>query len=147
MTDQKPATYDPCVASAVLEHITDLARSLDPPVPVAFEELTAEPGRMPRIMLKPLASDAAERRYVSGEVVRAFPFSATLRVAAECEQDSLDADQALRNLARAWSATPMEMPGHAIFRQLQLTIPTCLGRTERFEDWQVTMEIKYKQTN
>ena len=39
----------------------------------------------------------------------------------------------------------MSVPGYAIFRTQQLTVPTCLGRTERFEDWQVTLELKYKQ--
>ncbi len=145
MSDQKPATYDPYMASAVCDRIELLAGGMEPAIPVAFEELTAEPGRMPRIMLKPLAADAAERRYVSGEVMRTFPFSATLRVAAECEQDSLDAAAYLQGLASAWGESAMDIPGYAVFRKQQLTVPTCLGRTERFEDWQVTMELKYKQ--
>lgn len=145
MNDRKPATYDPYLASAVLERLSDIAASLTPPVPVAFEELTAEPGETPRIMLKPLASDASERRYVSGEAIRAFPFSATLRVAAECEQDSLEAAELLQELATAWDASEMSVPGYAVFRKQQLTVPTCLGRAERFEDWQVTCELKYKK--
>ena len=135
MTDQKPATYDASIASAVLEHISSMAEKLEPPVPVAFEELTAAPGQLPRIMLQPLRADAAERRYVSGEAMHAFPFAVTLRVAASL----------LQMLADAWSATKMSVPGYAIFRTQQLTVPTCLGRTERFEDWQVTLELKYKQ--
>lgn len=146
MSDQRPAVYDPYMAEAVLERLSLLAEALDPPVPVAFEELTAEPGQMPRIMLKPLAADAYERRYVSGESIQAFPFSATLRIAGDCEQDSLDAASALQELAELWTQADIEVPGYAVFRQQQLTVPTCLGRTERFEDWQVTMELKYKQT-
>ncbi len=142
---QQQAVYDPYMATAVLDRVEILAGGFKPPVPVAFEELTAEPGLMPRIMLKPLSADATERRYISGEAIRAFPFSATLRVAADCEQDSLDAASLLQMLADAWSATKMSVPGYAIFRTQQLTVPTCLGRTERFEDWQVTLELKYKQ--
>lgn len=145
MSNQKPVTYDTCVATAVLDRITELAQALDPPVPVAFEDLTADPGKMPRIMLAPLASDAAERRYVSGEAIEAFPFAATLRIAVECEQDGLDAFQFLKDLASAWEAEELEIPGYSVFRKKPLTIPTRLGSTERFEDWQVTMELKYKK--
>ena len=124
MTDQKPATYDASIASAVLEHVSGMAEKLEPPVPVAFEELTAAPGQLPRIMLQPLRADAAEHRYVSGG----------------------DADQTVRELARAWGAEGMTVPGYSVFRQQQLTTPTCLGRAELFEDWQVTLELKYKRT-
>ena len=142
---EKLQTYDPNVATAVLDGLQELMRDLPEEMPVAFEELTVDPGDMPRLMLKPLASDAEERRYISGEQLRAFPFSVTLRLEAESEQKRLDAYAYLAQLAKAWAATPIEAPGYAIFRQRQLTIPTCLGRTERFEDWQVTMELKYKQ--
>lgn len=146
MTDQKPAIYDASIASAVLEHVSGMAEKLEPPVSVAFEELTAAPGQLPRIMLQPLRADAAEHRYVSGGAMHAFPFAVTLRVATDCEQDSLDADQTLRELARAWGAEGMTVPGYSVFRQQQLTTPTCLGRAELFEDWQVTLELKYKRT-
>lgn len=145
MSEAAAPTYDPSVATAVLDHMSTLATALDPAVPVAFEELTAEPGRMPRIMLKPASSDAQERRYVSGEAIRPFPFTVTLRIDADSEQDRLDAAELLQQLATAWERTPLETEGWAIFRQRQVTIPTCLGRTERFEDWQVTLELKYKQ--
>lgn len=145
MSEASAPTYDPSVATAVLDHVAAIAVDLDPAVPVAFEELTAEPGEMPRIMLKPAPSDAQERRYVSGEAIRPFPFTATLRIAADSEQDRLDAADLLQQLATAWGEAPIEAPGWAVFRQRQLTVPTCLGRTERFEDWQVTLELKYKR--
>lgn len=141
----KPAMYDPYIATAVLDRVEILAIGLEPKTPCAFEELTAEPGQMPRLMLKPLASDAEDVRYISGEALRSFPFSMTLRIAGDSQQASLDAVAYLQELAGAWTASPIEVPGYTIFRQRQLTVPTCLGRTERFEDWQVTCELKYKQ--
>lgn len=136
--------YDPKVAELVLDAVQEASDALDPAVPVAFEELTAEPGEMPRLMLKPTSSDAVERRYISGEVLRSFPFSATLRIPADCEQDRLDAFAWLHRLASEYEAIGLEIPGASVYMNRQLTVPTCLGRTERFEDWQVTFEMKYK---
>lgn len=145
MSEKVTPTYDPGLAAAVLEHMASLADALEPAIPVAFEELTAEPGALPRIMLKPAPSDAQERRYVSGEAIRPFPFTVTLRIAADSEQKRLDATDALQQLATAWGRSPLEAEGWSVFRQRQLTVPVCLGRTERFEDWQVTLELKYKR--
>lgn len=144
----RAAVYDPKVAELVLDAAESIADSMDPPCPVAFEELTAEPGKMPRLMLKPTASDAAERRYISGEAIRNFPFSATLRTAADCEQDRLDAHAWLQAFCSRFEGADLSMDGYAVFRTpggRQQTVPTCLGRTERFEDWQVTFALKYKQ--
>lgn len=141
----RPAMYDPYIAAAVLDRIEILAVGLEPKVPCAFEELTAEPGQMPRLMLKPLASDAEDVRYISGEALKTFPFSMTLRIAGDSQQASLDAAAYLQELAETWATVAIEVPGYTIFRQRQLTVPTCLGRTERFEDWQVTCELKYKR--
>lgn len=141
---EKEIVYDPNVAERVLDAVQAVARSLDPPVAVAFEELTAEPGEMPRLMLKPTSSDAVERRYVSGEVLRSFPFSATLRVPADCEQDRLDAHAWLQALAAGFEECAFEVPEASVYAKRQKTVPTCLGRTDRFEDWQVTFALKYK---
>lgn len=143
MTD-KAIEYDPKVAERVLDAMQRASGAMDPPVPVAFEELTADPGEMPRLMLKPTDSDAVERRYVSGEVLRAFPFSATLRVDADSEQERLDAFAWLHRLAAEYEAAGVEIPGASVYMNRQRTVPTCLGRTDRFEDWQVTFEVKYK---
>lgn len=145
---EKRAAYDPKVAELVLDAADQIARSMEPPCRAAFEELTAEPGEMPRLMLKPVASDVKERRYISGEAIRNFPFSATLRVACDSEQDSLDAHAWLSAFCGAFEAADLSMDGYAVFSTpggRQQTAPTCLGRTERFEDWQVTFELKYKQ--
>lgn len=142
------AVYDPKVAELVLDAAESIAQGMAPPCRAAFEELTAEPGEMPRLMLKPTASDAVERRYISGEAIRNFPFSATLRVACDSEQDSLDAHAWLSAFCAAFEGADLSMDGYAVFRTpggRQQTVPTCLGRTERFEDWQVTFELKYKQ--
>ena len=51
-------------------------------------------------------------------------------------------------LIEAVEEADLSMGGFAVFRTpggRQRTVPTCLGRTERFEDWQVTFELKYKQ--
>lgn len=140
----KAIEYDPKVAERVLDAMQRASDAMDPPVPVAFEELTADPGEMPRLMLKPTDSDAVERRYVSGEVLRAFPFSATLRVDADSEQERLDAFAWLHRLAAEYEAAGVEIPGASVYMNRQRTVPTCLGRTDRFEDWQVTFEVKYK---
>lgn len=145
---EKSAVYDPKVAELVLDAACSIAEGMEPPCRAAFEELTAEPGEMPRLMLKPMSSDATERRYISGEAIRPFPFSATLRVGADCEQDSLDAHAWLNAFCAAFESADLSMDGYAVFRTpggRQRTVPTCLGRTERFEDWQVTFELKYKQ--
>ena len=60
------AVYDPKVAELVLDAAESIAQAMAPPCRAAFEELTAEPGEMPRLMLKPTASYAVERRYISG---------------------------------------------------------------------------------
>lgn len=141
-------TYDPKVAELALDAAEAIAGAMEPPCRVAFEELTAEPGEMPRLMLKPTSSDAVERRYISGEAIRNFPFSATLRVACDSEQNSLDAHAWLQRFADAFEDAALSMDGYSAFRTpggRQQTVPTCLGRTERFEDWQVTFEVKYKQ--
>lgn len=140
--------YDPKLAERVLDAAASIAAGMEPPCGAAFEELSAEPGEMPRLMLKPLSAEASERRYISGEAIRPFPFSATLRVAADCEQDRLDAHAWLQGFAEAVEEADLSMGGFAVFRTpggRQRTVPTCLGRTERFEDWQVTFELKYKQ--
>lgn len=142
----KAPEYDVKVAEAVLDAVEAAAGSLDPAVPCAFEELTAEPGEMPRLMLKPLPAEPCERRYVSGEEIRRFPFSATLRVAAESEQDRLDAHEWLKSLAKAFVGQPVVLEGLTVFQKAVTQVPTCLGRTERFEDLQTAFDFKYRTT-
>ena len=58
------------------------------------------------------------------------------------------ARRASRKICAAFEGADLSMDGYAVFRTpggRQQTVPTCLGRTERFEDWQVTFELKYKQ--
>ena len=137
-------TYDTNVAEAVLDAVEALCKRMEPSAPCAFEELTAEPGKMPRVMLKPLPSDPYEKRYVSGEEIRKFPFSATLRIEADSEQKRLDAHQWLMALAKGFGACPIELEGMTVFQRSLTQMPTCLGRTERFEDWQINLSLKYK---
>lgn len=141
--DKVPA-YDAKVAEAVLDAIEGIASEMDPPAPCAFEELTAEPGRMPRVMLKPLPSDPYERRYVSGETIRQFPFSLTLRIEVDSEQGRLDAHSWLMSLANAFASASINLDGMTVFQRVLIQVPTCLGRTERFEDWQISLSLKYK---
>lgn len=140
----KAPTYDVNVAEAVLDAVCYISKGLDPSVPCAFEELTAEPGKMPRLMLKPLPSEPYERRYISGEAIKQFPFSATLRIEADCEQERLDAHEWLMNLANGFATCHINLSGISIFQRVLTQLPTCLGRTDRFEDWQISLSLKYK---
>ena len=141
--DRSPE-YDVEVAEAVLDAVSKLSAAADPPAPCAFEELTAVPGALPRLMLKPLPADPYERRYVSGEAIKQFPFSATLRIEADSEQDRLDAHKWLMTLAESFGGCPIALDGISVFQRSLTQIPTCLGRTERFEDWQMNLMLKYK---
>lgn len=136
--------YDARVVEAVLDAVEAIAKDMEPSTPCAFEELTAEPGEMPRLMLKPLPSDPVEQRYVSGETINQFPFSATLRIEADSEQERLDAHQWLMDLANAFSVQPIDLEGLCVFQRTLTQVPTCHGRTERFEDWQMSLSLKYK---
>ncbi len=129
---------------AVLERMGEIAGGMDPPVPAVFEDLTAEPGEMPRLMLQPTSSDAAQRRYVQGAPIEAFPFNAVLRVAAVSEGDRLAAFKWLADLGRAFEDGPLDVPGAAVYMHRTATVPTCLGRTERFEDWQISFTVMFK---
>lgn len=137
-------TYDTKVAEAALDALCRISDELDPPAPCAFEELTAEPGAMPRLMVKPLPADPYERRYISGEAIKQFPFTVTLRLEADSEQERLDAYEWLMTLANRFGGCPIELDGLSVFQRTLTQLPTCLGRTERFEDWQISLSLKYK---
>jgi hypothetical protein len=136
--------YNVDVALAVLERMDAIAESMDPPARAVFEDLTAEPGELPRLMLQPTSTEAYTRRYVQGAPLEAFPFNAVLRVAAVSEGDRLAAFKWLADLGRAFEDGPLEVPGATVFMHRMATIPTCLGRTERFEDWQIQFSVIYK---
>lgn len=136
--------YNVDVALSVLERMDAIAESMDPPARAVFEDLTAEPGELPRLMLQPTSTEAYTRRYVQGAPLEAFPFNAVLRVAAVSEGDRLAAFKWLADLGRAFEDGPLEVPGATVYLHRASTIPTCLGRTERFEDWQISFSVMYK---
>lgn len=147
MTEAKPVYYDPYIAEVVLDHVERLAQKLSvPAVPVRFEELTGTPGTLPRIMMTPLRSDPYERQYLGGGGIANFPFALTLRLVADSEQKSLDAPKLLLELAGLIERTPITAGGVPVYRQRRTSNPVRLGCTEHFEDWQVTLAVKYQRT-
>ena len=111
---------------------------------IHFEELTAEPGPLPRVMLS-LREGAKEERYISGETLVSFPFALTLRIQARAEQDRLDAEEYLRGLTQEFLSRCMVLESFIAYKKPSSSMVTCLGRTSSFEDWQVTFDLKYKQ--
>lgn len=137
---------DASLAEAILVRIEEVVADSPAKVPVHFEELTAEPGPLPRLMLKPLQTSDRGQTYISGETLLPFPCSLTLRVAAVDEQDRLDASAYLTEIAQAFLARALVLDGYVAYRHPVRSMITCLGRTSAFEDWQVTFDLYYKQT-
>lgn len=135
------------LAEQVLDIVANAAKSVDSDIEVHFEELTAEPGPLPRIMLS--CSSSAQQnstRYISGEVISPFSCDMTLRIAAYDEQDRLDAEAALRKLTSLILPASEVLDGYVAYRKPTASMPRCLGRTSSFEDWRVTFVFNYKKS-
>lgn len=134
------------LAEQVLDLVEQTADEVGAAMPVRFEELTADVGELPRMMLQLRESDAKEQRYLSGERICPMPFALTLRLAADAQQDRLDACDLLSRLADSFLESCMVLDGYVAYAMPTASVPVCLGRAQAFEDWQVTFELKYKQT-
>lgn len=141
-----PVLYNATLAAQVLDLVEELANELDGSMPVRFEELTAEPGELPRIMLQLLDSNGEESRYISGEKLCPMPFALTLRLCADDEQTRLDAAATLSRLSSDFLARCVALNGYVAYKRPVCGVPVCLGRTEAFEDWQVEFDLNYKET-
>lgn len=141
-----PVYINPELATQVLNLFEEVVKASDNPMEVHFEELTAEPGPLPRIMLHTRNSSTdTSTGYISGEYACPFPCLLTLRVAAQDEQDRLDADKYLRSITSVFLAKAAVLKDYIAYRKPSASMPYCLGRTSAFEDWQVTFELNYIQ--
>lgn len=141
-----PVYINPELATQVLDLFEEVVKASDNPMEVHFEELTAEPRPLPRIMLHTRNSSTdTSTGYISGEYACPFPCLLTLRVAAQDEQDRLDADKYLRSITSAFLAKAAVLKDFIAYRKPSASMPYCLGRTSAFEDWQVTFDLNYIQ--
>ncbi len=131
------------LATEVLDMMEACAKEAAPGVPVRFEELSAEPGELPRMMMQPQSAGNYEQRYIS-ESVRPFPVSLTLRLATDDQQGRLDAVETLDALSAAFTKRCAVLPHYVACIKPTATPPYCLGRTAAFEDWQITFDLTYK---
>jgi len=141
-----PVYINPELATQVLDLFEEVVKASDNPMEIHFEELTADPGPLPRLMLHTRNSSTDNSTgYISGEYACPFPCLLTLRVAAQDEQDRLDADKYLRSITAAFLAKAAVLKDFIAYRKPSASMPYCLGRTSAFEDWQVTFELNYIQ--
>lgn len=137
---------NPELAKQILDLFEEVIKANGEQIEIHFEELTAEPGPLPRLMLSTRNSSTdSSTGYISGEYACPFPCLLTLRIAAEDEQDRLDADKYLRSLTSAFLPKATILPDFVAYRKPTASIPYCLGRTSAFEDWQVTFDLNYIQ--
>lgn len=141
-----PMYINPELATQVLDLLEDVVKASDTPMEIHFEELTAEPGPLPRLMLSTRNSSTnVSTGYISGESACPFPCLLTLRIAAVDEQDRLDADKYLRDITGKFLSRATVLKSFVAYRKPTASIPYCLGRTSAFEDWQVTFDLNYIQ--
>ena len=140
-------THSLYLGEQLLNKFEDVVQGLGMPYPIHFEELTADPGELPRLMLSPIDNGTQDNAYISGEKICPFPCTVTLRVGIWDEQGSIDAATDLTALSKAFLTKSYILDGYTAYRRPEASIARCLGRTDVFEDWQVTFDLYYKQTN
>lgn len=96
--------HDQHLATQVLDLMEEVVAGVDADIPVRFEELSAEPGKLPRMMLQLKDGGGEESRYISGEVLCPMPFNLTLRIAANDQQERLDAAEVKATEAKLYPA-------------------------------------------
>ncbi len=141
----KAIYYTPLVTQ-VLDLLAKIVKDIDDSIPVKFEELTAETGDLPRMMMSLIDSGEEESHYISGEAICPVAFALTLRIGAEDEQDRLDAAYTLNTVVSAFLKDCTALDGFVAYKRPMAGVAHCLGRTDAFEDWQVTFSLKYKET-
>ena len=75
-----------------------------------------------------------------------MPFNLTLRIAANDQQERLDAAEVLSKVASGFLDACVVLDGYVAYKRPTAGVPYCLGRAEAFEDWQVSFDLKYKRT-
>lgn len=148
MSEEKKIVYfDGDIAKKILDLIEEVVKELDEPsIPVEFGELTADAGKLPRLMIAPQRAEEIAQRYISGETIHPFNFALYLRKPIMDEQQRLDAHAYLTKLTKVFLQRCQVLDGYVAFRKPTASTPVELGSTNAFEDWQVTVQLLYKQT-
>lgn len=145
MAEKTPVIYDSQLVEQVLDRCEGALKAIKPESQLRFEELTAEPGELPRFMFGITDSGEEESRYVSGERIIPLAFTLTLRIDIDDEKSRIDAANLLSLLGRAVETFTVGLDGYVAYRKPRASMPICLGCTEAFEDWQITVSGKYKE--
>ena len=148
MSEEKKIVYfDGDIAKKILDLIEEVVKELDEPsIPVEFGELTADAGKLPRLMIAPQSTGEVTQRYISGETIPPFNFALYFRKPIMDEQQRLDAHAYLTKLTKAFLQRCQVLDGYVAFHKPTASTPVELGSTNAFEDWQVTVQLLYKQT-
>lgn len=148
MSEEKKIVYfDGYIAKKILDLIEEVVKELDEPsIPVEFGELTADAGKLPRLMIAPQSTGEVTQRYISGETIHPFNFALYFRKPIMDEQQRLDAHAYLTKLTKAFLQRCQVLDGYVAFHKPTASTPVELGSTNAFEDWQVTVQLLYKQT-
>lgn len=134
------------IATQLLDLIQEIANAIEP-MPVKFQEITASAGDLPRLMITPTRSDTTDvQQYISGEQIYPFPFALRLRQSVRDEQTRLDARAYLAKITEELLVKCQVLDGYVVCRKPTATVPVCLGTTNDFEDWEVTLSLIYKTT-
>lgn len=139
------AIYNTSLVTQVLDLLAKIVKDIDASIPVKFEELTANTTELPRLMMTLQDTTEETSPYLSGEQLCPLPFMLTLRLSASDEQERLDAQKLLSEVAQTFIATCLSLDGFVVYTRPKAGVPICLGRTNTFEDWQVTFDLKYIQ--
>lgn len=134
------------IATQLLDLVQEIANEIKP-MPVKFQELTATAGNLPRLMIAPTRSDTTDvQQYISGEQIYPFPFALRLRQSVRDEQTRLDARAYLAGITKDLLVKCQALDSYVVCRKPTATVPVCLGATNDFEDWEVTLNLIYKTT-
>lgn len=140
----KPVIINASLVTQILDLVGEIVHTIDASIPVRFEELTAETGQLPRIMMT-LADGTEEIAYISGEIRCSIVLEITLRVATNDEQDRLNAVGLLDYIKEQFVKKCRVLDGFAAHRRPKAGVPE-IGRTDTFEDLKVTFEVEYDET-
>lgn len=140
----KPVIINASLVMQILDLVGEIVHTVDASIPVRFEELTAETGQLPRIMMS-LVDGTEETAYISGEIRCSIVLEITLRVAPDDEQDRLNAVGLLDYIKEQFVKKCRVLDGFAAHRRPKAGVPE-IGSTDTFEDLKVTFEVEYDET-
>lgn len=144
----RPSFSNGDIAEKLMDKLEEIVKDLGHDMPIKFQELTADAGVLPRLMVAPLRSDGRYEtdRYISGETIYPFPIALRFRQSIRDEQSRLDAHKLLTDLSKAITSECQALDGYVVCRRPTAQVPIQLGATNDFEDWEVTLDLIYKTT-